>query len=173
MLSIRGTKRGGWKTFPPSIPPAPAQQRLPRRCPAEAPRLSSRQEQQTPPPPPPSSPCGVSGRCCVILSTPRSGSSHESGTFRLLCFVSVGRRSGYCCRKLLLFLCSVDQLFPSQSLPKFSGCHPLLCLPLPPPASLSLLHAVCLARNPRRRLIMAAPSNTNSWDFSVAFADVY
>lgn len=59
--------------------------------------------------------------CCVILSTLHSGSSHESDTFCLLCFVSIGRRSGYCCGEPLLFLCSAGQLFPRSLLPKFSG----------------------------------------------------
>lgn len=122
--------------------------------------------------------CGVSGseRCCVILSTPRSGSSHETDTFCLLCFGSIGRRSGYCCRKLLLFLCSVDQLFfPAVSCRNSVGASLFLSLSLSlsPSGSLSLMHAVCLSGNPRRRLITAAPSNTNSWDSSVAFADVY
>lgn len=66
--------------------------------------------------------------CCVILSTLHSGSSHESDTFCLLCFVSIGRRSGYCCGEPLLFLCSAGQLFPRSLLPKFSGA-------LSPPSS--------------------------------------
>lgn len=85
--------------------------------------------------------CGVRGggregrgereRCCVILSTLHSGSSHETDTFCLLCSVSIGRRSGYCCRKLLLFLCSVDQLFSPQP--------PAEIQRLPPSLPLSLL----------------------------------
>lgn len=110
-------------------------------------------------------------RCCVcvILSTLHSGSSHEPDTFCLLCFVSIGRRSGYCCRKRLLFLCSADQLFSPRSPAEFQWVSPS------PPSSCSrsLMRAVWLAGNPRRRLIAAAPSNTNSWDSSVAFADVY
>lgn len=162
------------------LPRPPCCPRAKRWCPAEGPRLlrASPRGRGGRSQPPVRGCAGVwcgGERCCVILSTLHSGSSHETDTFCLLCFVSIGRRSGYCCRKLLLFLCSVDQLFPSQSLAEIQwvSLSPFLSLFLLLPACLSLLHAVCLAGNPRRRLITAAPSNTNSWDSSVAFADVY